>query len=292
MSKLISWDDQHCFLTVLQEGSLSAAARKLGVSQPTVRTRIARLEEAVGATLFTRSINGLIPTDHARDLFQSVHSMALASDEFVRRASAPVGEIAGTVRLSMPEAMGTEIVPFMLARARDDHPALQIELELSNRPADLLQREVDIAVRTTPPKQDALVAHKVASIPLCYFASHGYIARHGEPQTLADLKSHTIIGPDRNQSDLKLAKRIGLDLDIRPAIRTDSHPAQIAATVAGLGIGIMQMPIGRKYPDLKQILTSQTVYRMDTWIVTHEDLRNIPKIRYVFDTLVTAFMDL
>ena len=290
MSKDISWDDQRCFLAVLEEGSLSAAARKLGVSQPTVRARISSLEESLGTPLFTRSVNGLAPTETARELHKSAKAMAMASADFIRKASAPPDAIAGTVRLSVPEVMGTEVIPTMLATLQDRHPAIHIELELSNKPADILQQEVDLAVRTVQPKQEALVARKVASIPLGFFASPAYLAKHGTPLSMEDLSRHHFVGPDRSLSDLALAKKLGLSkTTAKIALATDSHPAQLAAARAGLGIAVIQVPFGSRHSDLVHILKDQSVYALGTWVVTHENLRAVPRIRAVFDCLVEGF---
>src|SRR5690606_693368 len=136
MSSTISWDDQRIFLAVLEEGSLSAAARRLGLSHPTVRSRIETLERQLGTVLFTRSVNGLTPTETAEALREPARAMAMASDFFVRQASASGGEAAGTVRISVPDLMGVEVIPAMLARLRETHPAIRIELSLSNLPAD------------------------------------------------------------------------------------------------------------------------------------------------------------
>ncbi|WP_244648439.1 LysR family transcriptional regulator [Neoaquamicrobium sediminum] len=177
MSDMVGWDDQRIFLAVLEEGSLSAAARRLGLSHPTVRSRIETLEQQLGTVLFTRSVNGLTPTETAEALREPARAMAMASEFFVRQASASGGEASGTVRISVPDFMGIEVIPAMLARLREAHPAIRIELSLSNLPADLLAQEVDVAVRTVAPKQDALVARKVAAIPLGFFASPSYVER-------------------------------------------------------------------------------------------------------------------
>jgi DNA-binding transcriptional LysR family regulator len=230
MSSRVSWDDQRTFLAVLDEGSLSAAARALGVSQPTVRARIAALEAALGTVLFTRSVNGLTPTKSAEALGHSARAMALASDVFIRTASAPPGAVSGTVRLSVPDFMGVEVIPPMLADLRKAHPGIIIELVLSNTLANLLGQEVDIAVRTTEPTQGALIARKASVIPLGLFASADYLDRRGMPLTLADLVHHDIIGPDRNRSDLKFAEGMYPSLArTQFVMRTDSHPAQLAA---------------------------------------------------------------
>ncbi|GGA59594.1 LysR family transcriptional regulator [Pelagibacterium lentulum] len=292
MSKDISWDDQRIFLAVLEEGSLSAAARRLGLSHPTVRTRLEMLEERLGTVLFTRSVNGLKPTETGHSLRDPARAMAMASDLFIRQASAPSGEIAGTVRISVPELMGVEIIPHMLAKLRRDHPAIRIEMALSNLPADLLAQEVDLAVRTVTPKQEALVARKVASIPLGFFAAPDYIARKGRPIDLEDLVNHDVIGPDKSRPDLAYAERLGSGFAREKfVLRTDSHPAHIAAARAGLGIAATQVPLGERDPLLVRVLPELEIGLLDTWIVTHENLARVPRVRAVFDGFVAAFRE-
>lgn len=289
MSKAITWDDQHIFLAVLEEGSLSAAARQLGLSHPTVRNRIEALEKALGTVLFTRSVNGLTPTSAAQSLREAARAMAMASELFIRQASSASGEVAGTVRISVPEFMGVAVIPDMLARLRDSHPALRIELSLSNAPADLLAQEVDIAVRTVAPKQEALVARKVASIPLGLFAARSFVEKHGSPAAFEELTEHFFIGPDRNRRDLELAKRLGETILNRLVVRSDSHPAQLALIQAGIGIGVIQVPVGRRDPHLVHILPDVEIALLETWIVTHENLARLPRIRAVMDILAASF---
>ncbi len=287
---VVGWEDQRAFLAVLEEGSLSAAARRLGVAQPTVRARIEALEHALGTVLFTRSVNGLVPTDQARSLGGSARAMALASEAFVRAASAPAGEAAGAVRLSVSEFVGVEVLPPMLARLRERHPRIAVELVLSNASADLLDQEVDVAVRMHPPQQSALVAKKVGGIALGLYAHVDYLTRRGEPMSVDDLADHDVIGPDRSRADLALAAAIHPRLTAdRFVLRTDSHPAQLSAARAGLGIAVIQRSVAELEPKLAAVLPGLTVAVLDTWIVTHEDLRGLPRVRAVFDHLVTEF---
>jgi DNA-binding transcriptional LysR family regulator len=291
MSDPVAWDDQRTFLAVLEEGSLSAAARRLGISQPTVRARVESLEQALGTALFTRSPNGLMPTEQARALGECARAMARASDAFVRAASAQPGEVAGVVRLSVSEFVGVEVLPPMLAAIRRRDPRLTFEVLLSNASADLLEQEVDIAVRMHPPRQGALVARKVGVLPLGLFAHRDYLAQHGQPQTVEDLARHDFIGPDRARSDFQigsvLLSYVGRE---RFVVRTDSHPAQLAAARAGLGIAVVQRPVAMADPLLLPVLPGLTVANLETWIVTHEDLRALPRIRAAFDGLVEAFL--
>lgn len=284
------WDDQRAFLAVIEEGSLSAAARRLSLSQPTVRARIAALEHVLGFALFVRSVNGMVPTHQALMLADHVRAMQRASDAMVRAASSQPDQIAGVVRLSVSEFVGIEVLPPMLTSLRQRHPALRIELVLSNVSANLLEHEVDVALRMTDPKQQALVARKVAKIPLGLFAHRDYLAQRGTPETTADLSGHDVIGSDRAQADLRLAADVIPDVPhAHFVLRTDSHPAQFAAVRAGVGIGVVQVPVAVGHADLVRVLPDLQVGLLETWIVTHEDLRHVPKVRAVIDHLAEAF---
>lgn len=289
MSKRLSWDDQRCFLAVLDAGSLSGAARQLGVTQPTVRARIEALETALGTVLFTRSVNGLTPTDSARALHEPARTMAMASERFVREASAAPGALAGTVRLSVPEFMGVEVLPAMLAALRLAHPAISVELVLSNVAADLLAQEVDLAIRTFAPRQEALLAQKVGTVELGFFASPSYLERLGIPLQLSDLTRHDLIGPDRSRGDLAVAEAMGLDFQAgRLALRTDSHAAQLAAARAGLGIAVAQVPVASRDAGLRRVLPGVCVAKMGVWVVMHENLRGVPRVKAVFDAMAAS----
>ena len=290
MSAPVSWDDQRTFLAVLEAGSLSAAARRLGVTQPTVRARIEALERALGTALFTRSANGLAPTAQARELGAPARAMAHASDVFLRTASAPAGKAAGSVRIGVAELVGVCVLPPMLAALRASHPALVPELVLDDVPADVLDQEVDVAVRMTTPVQGALVARKVGTVEIGFFAGVGYVDARGVPASLEDLDGHDVIGPDRSARDLALAASLHPCLAReRFAVRTDNHPAQLAAARAGLGIAAVQVPLGAADPALVRVLPSVVLTGLETWIVMHGDLRAVARVRATFEHLAASF---
>ena len=290
MSGALSWDDQRTFLAVLEEGSLSAAARRLGVTQPTVRARIEALERALGTALFTRSANGLTPTAQARELGVPARAMAHASEVFLRTASAPADAVAGAVRIGVSELVGVEVLPPMLRTLKAAHPALVPEVVLDDAPADVLDQEVDVAVRMVAPVQGALVARKVGLIEIGFFASPAYLEARGVPASIDELGGHDVIGPDRSVRELAFAASVhpGLARE-RFAVRTDSHPAQLAAARAGLGIAPVQTPLGRADPTLVRVLPGVAITALETWIVMHEDLRTVPRVRTAFDHLVACF---
>src|SRR5580704_316405 len=197
MSTPPDWDLYRSFLAVLAEGSLSAAARRLGLTQPTLGRHIEALEEALGgAVLFTRSPSGLNPTEAALALGPHVEAMAAAAEALLRTASGEIDAARGVVRITTSEIMGAEVLPAILTGFHEQWPEVTIELVLSNRQEDLLRRDADIAVRMARPRQEALVARHVGDVTLGLFAHQRYLAAHGTPTSLADA-AHSAIGFDR-----------------------------------------------------------------------------------------------
>jgi DNA-binding transcriptional LysR family regulator len=285
----IDWERHRAFLAVLREGSLSAAARALGAAQPTVRRRIADLERQVGAVLFTRSPSGLEPTAVARELAEAAQAMAAAADAFARTASAEAGAAAGVVRITASEVIGVEVLPPVLAELQAEHPGLVIELGLNNRTEDLLRREADIAVRMVRPSQDALVAKRIGDIRLGLHAHRRYLDAHGRPASMADLGRFALIGFETETVSVRALKAMGLKLRREDfSFRTDSDLGYLAAIRGGVGIGVCQVALGRRDPDLIHLFPEAFAYDLETWVVMHEDLRPVRRVRLVFDKLVAA----
>jgi DNA-binding transcriptional LysR family regulator len=285
MAKNISWDLYRSFLAVLQEGSLSAAARAMGLTQPTVGRQIALLEQQLGLALFTRSQTGLVATDAAEELrshIASMHNIAAT----VERVAGGLGQaIRGSVRISASQVVGVEILPPILAGLRQQHPELQIELVLSDRLQDLVQREVDIAVRMTEPQQDVLVATRIGKVALGLYAHQRYLARCGIPDSLAGLARHDLIGFDQETAFIRAARQhFPLWQRENFALRTDNDLAQLALIRAGAGIGICQQTIARRDPQLIR-LPPDIELTLTAWVAMHMDLRKNPRYKMVFDTL-------
>jgi DNA-binding transcriptional LysR family regulator len=281
----IDWEQQRAFLAVLETGSLSGAARRLNLAQPTIRTRIFALEAELGTPLFTRSPSGLTPTERGLALREHAQAMALASDAFVRTASAGPDEIAGTVRVTASEVIAVEALPRVFAALAREHPRLVIELSPSNRNEDVLRRESDVAVRMVPPRQEALVARRVGAVPLGVHAHPDYLAGRPMPASVEELSGHRIIGPESDSPILRTVQEAGFPIRLADlAFRSDSDHAQLAAIRAGLGIGICQVPIGRR--DGLVRLLPEFEMDLETWVVCHEDLRGLARVRTVFDALV------
>ncbi len=282
----IDWERQRAFLAVLREGSLSGAARALGAAQPTVRRRIEDLERQLGVALFTRSPSGLTPTALARELSGSVEAMAAAAAAFARAASAEAGSTTGVVRITASEVVGVEVLPPILAALQADYPGLVIELNLSNRSEDLLRREADIAIRMTRPMQEALVARRIGAIALGFHGQGRLLDAWGRPDTLEAAKALPLIGYETETLGVRAVKALGLDLRREDfAFRADSDLAQLAAIRAGLGVGICQVALAARDPLLERVLPGFS-FDLETFVVTHEDLREVRRVRLVFDALV------
>ncbi|MGR6468838.1 LysR family transcriptional regulator [Rhizobium sp. PAMB 3182] len=287
----VDWDLYRTFLAVLQTGSLSAAARRLNLSQPTVGRHIEALEQAAGFPLFTRSQSGLQPTEAALTLQPYAESMAATAAALARATSASPSAVEGTVRISASEIVAVEVLPPILAKLGQAHPKLEIELSASDAVEDLLHRQADIALRMTEPVQAALVVRHLGDIPIGFFAHRAYLARRGTPQSLADLTDHDVIGYDKNLAYVRDVMRNfpGVALP-RFHYRADSNTAQLAMLRAGCGIGLCQRQLGLRDPNLVEILEGVLPIRLPIWAAMHENLRNTPRCRAAFDALVGGML--
>lgn len=282
----LSWDHVHTVLAVLEEGSLSAAARALGLAQPTVGRHVETLEQALGTTLFTRSRHGLRPTASALAL--RPHAEALRSNgQALQRAVAGVADdVAGPVRVTAAEIVCGEVLPPIVAALLRRQPRLQIELVASNRVQDLLQRDADIAVRMTAPRQEALLARHLGEVTVQLHAHPDYLRARGEPATLEALRGHTLIGYDTETDYIRRLRREGVPVGReRFSLRTDNDLAALAALRAGCGIGYCHRQLARRTPRLQPLLGAELVLQLPVWVVMHEDLRSSRRCRVVFDAL-------
>jgi len=281
------WTLYRSGLAVMKEGSLSRAGRVLGLSQPTVGRHIEALEAALGrGRLFTRWQRGLIPTELALAMQPHLQAMALEAEAAARAASGGAGALRGTVRIAASEMVGGEVLPGLLAPLRAQHRGLVLELSLSNLTEDLLRREADIAVRMVRPAQTALVSRNIGTVSLGLYAHRSYAKAHGLPASFAALSDHALIGFDRATPFLEGAARyLAMNRDAF-ALRVDNDLAALAAVRAGFGIGAVQNPIAARDAALLPVLPDKVSFDLPIWVVMHEDLKHVRRVRIVFDHLV------
>jgi len=286
------WTHYRSFKAVADTGSLSGAARQLGLTQPTIGRHVEALEAALGVSLFTRAPQGMTPTPAALDILPHAAAMAAAAQAAVRAASGSAQALSGTVRLTASEVISIEVLPALLANFRDRHPGIDLEIVPTNRVEDLLRRDADIAIRMAAPVQKALVVRHIGPLDVALYAHEDYLATHGMPETLEALAAHTIIGFDQDMSLIEARKGLPLPLarDLF-RIRSDSDLAQLALLRGGLGIGGCQVGIARRDAGLVPVMPETVSFGLDMWIAMHEDQRSSRRIRVLFDHLVDAMSD-
>jgi DNA-binding transcriptional LysR family regulator len=286
----LDWALWRSFLAILREGSLSGASRALEVAHPTIRRHLDELEATLGSPLFVRSPSGLVATELALSLREAAQTMEAAAAQLVRTASADAGAVAGTVRITASEIVGVEVLPSILNALKARHSGLSFELSLTNNLENVLRRDADIAVRMIRPAQDGLLARKVGLIPLGLYAHESWIARHGEPLSLAEvIASGSLIGCDRETAIIRALAAYGFPATANDfSFRSDSDLAQLAALRAGLGVGVCQQPLAARDPKLRHVLPAFT-YELETWVVTHPNLRGVGRVRATLDGLAKGF---
>ncbi|WP_416759770.1 LysR family transcriptional regulator [Roseateles sp. So40a] len=291
MTSTIAWEWYRSFLGVLREGSLSGAARALDLTQPTVGRHVSALEAQIGQALFVRTPAGLLPTDAALALRPYAEVMDSTAAALERTARSHGDGVRGVVRVSASEVVGVEILPPVVAALRERHPHLVVELVLTNKVQDLLRREADLAIRMTPPKQEQLIARRVGVIEIGLHAHARYLDARGEPASMQSLvdDGHALIGYDDQPPYVRASAQRYPQLEReRLAIRADSDLAQLALIRAGAGVGTCQVGLARRDPAIRRVLAQAFSIPLETWITMHEDLRDSPRCRVVFEALVAG----
>lgn len=285
----MDWRALQDVVTVAETGSLSAAARRLNVSQPTVGRRIEQLEEQLGALLFSRTARGLVLTKVGEGILGHAKQMEEGALAIERVATGANQELQGNVRVSLIEDLGIQWLPQKLSEFHVQFPHLSIEVNIDNRNVNLLRREADIAVRLARPEQVDLICRKVGMLYFGLYASQSYLDEHGVPEQRADLKNHYHVGFDEEMGRTSLIKKLeALFNQDNIRHRSNSHMEIAEATRAGLGCGILCCFIANPHPDLCRVLIKEIDYGREIWLVTHAEINSSARIRTVFDFLGKA----
>jgi DNA-binding transcriptional LysR family regulator len=283
---MLDWTLLRTFHTVAGTGSLSAAARQLRLSQPTVSRQIAALEKELGTRLFLRRARGLTLTPAAESIREAASRMDELAATVTRRAASAEAGFSGTIRLSTTEGLGVLWLLPRLHEFRRTHPGLAIELAVDNAAVDLAKREADIALRLFRPTEGDLVARKVGQLGFGFYASTDYLARKGRPKSAADLARHDIVGIDRASPGYPQARYLqSIGLPPEAALRTNSLIGQIQAAKSGLGIAAIGHYAAADDPQLVQVLAETPFPPIDLWLVVHSDMRSSPRVRAMSDYL-------
>jgi DNA-binding transcriptional LysR family regulator len=279
---VLAWDDLRFFLAVHRSGSHAAAARTLRVAATTVGRRLAALERAVGARLFTRAPEGLAATAAARLLLPRAERVEAEVVEAAREISGGDSRPTGSVRLTSGDGFATFVLAPALPAFLAEHPGLSVELRPDVRALDLARGEAEVAVRLFRPRERSLVARRLGTERYVLCAAPDYLARRGRPRSPADLAGHDLIlferELDRMRSQAWFRQTAA---GARVAVRTSTTTLMHAACAAGAGIALLTASYVRGDPRFEPVLPRLAAPPNDIWAVTHSDLRAAARISAV-----------
>jgi DNA-binding transcriptional LysR family regulator len=269
------WGDVRFFLAVARAGSLSAAARVLGVGHVTVGRRIAFLEKRLGVTLLHRTPDGFAVTPAGDAVLRQCIAMENAALELERVAAGRDSLAAGSIRLTATEALARQVIAPAIAELRKNHPDLRIDLAVGVRSLDIARREADLAVRVGRPSGSGLVCRKLGEVGYSLYASDAYLAEHGMPQRGKGLAGHHLItftGAPAATSPFFMNESLD---GARVALRCDNPLVQLQAAANDIGIAELASFLGDDCSDLVRVWPNEPPALRSAWLVMHEDLRRI-----------------
>jgi DNA-binding transcriptional LysR family regulator len=280
------WNRAKAFLVTAEEGSLSAAARALGVAQPTLGRQVDALEEELGVILFERVGRGFALTPSGLELLEHVRAMGDAAGRVALTAAGQSQSIDGTICIAASETYAAILLPPIIAKLRRAEPGLHIEIVASTKASDLRRREADIAIRNFQPTEPDLVAKKIRDVPARLYATPAYLERIGNPMLPYDLHRADFISIDRSGAFLNGLNGLGLSLTERNfPIVTENYLVMWELVKHGLGICILDGNIGDAEPRVRRALPDFQPFVFPIWLVAHRELTTSRRVRVVFDLL-------
>jgi DNA-binding transcriptional LysR family regulator len=289
---MLDWTLLRSFLAVIDAGSLSAAAARIGTTQPTLGRHVRELETTLGVSLFRRSVRGLDPTEAALGLIDDARAMGAAAENLALKAQGKVETLSGTVRLTASQVVATLVLPEMIVALRHAEPLIQVEIVASDASQNLLRRDADIALRMFDPTQNALIARRLGETPLGLYGSRDYLDRMGRPESMEDLLHHDVIGFDRSEDIIKGYAQFGFSVTRHQfPVRCDDQVVGWHLMKAGAGLGFAQVRLAGIQADLERVddKIGMRLPALPVWLVMHEEVRNNARIRRVADFLADAF---
>lgn len=287
----MNWDDTRIFLSVARNGQILAAAQRLGLNHATVARRVSALEEALEAKLLERSTTGCTLTAEGERFFEYAEAMEAQMQEAQTTIGGTDVEVAGTVRIAAPDGFGVNFLAPRLGQLSQKYPGLTLQLVPLHRSFSLSKREADIAINVGRPSHGRLVTRKLVDYSLQLYATEAYLAQHGIPLEPSDLKDHRLIG---YVEDMILTSSLNytgeITKDWRSTLEFASALAQTEAVRAGGGIGVLHAFIANQDPNLKPLLPNCRIER-SYWLLTHESIRNLRRIKVVSDFIVAEVQE-
>jgi DNA-binding transcriptional LysR family regulator len=285
----MNWDDMRIFLAVARAGNLSAAARSLKVTQPTVGRRLRTLEETLAVRLFDRLPDGFAPTAAGQELIPLAEEMERTAEALHRRRASLADRVSGTVRLSVTE-ITAQFLSDHIASLRERLPDIEIEIAVSHRNANLSKREADLVLRECLPDQQGLIARKLGEFRYAVYGAADYVHRHRVALTEGRYQASDWVGYDEEHAYFTPQKWLNQKLGGRAAVvRVNNGIVLQNAVRNGAGLGVLPCFAGDKDSALVRVTPPLTEMASTKHVIVHEDLRRVPSIRAVMDELIDLF---
>lgn len=285
------WSLMQSFLAVAEGGSLSAAARKTGQSQPTLGRQIRQLEQDLDSVLFTRHARGLELTEEGHAILDAARQMRDAMKQIELTVAGRESDLTGTVRITASEVVSQHVLPPILAQLRQDYPMIAIDLIATDDTENLLFREADVAVRMYRPEQLDIVTRQLGGIEIAVCAATSYLERHGRPRTVEDLQAHTLVGYDQSELILRGMQQMGIPAsrDWFP-VRCDDQNAYWQLVRAGCGIGFSQRILIDSAPEVEGLDLGIPIPSLPVWLAAPQATRRTPRVSVVWEALETGLL--
>lgn len=273
----MEWSDLKIFLAVARGGTLGAAARDLGQTQPTMGRRIRVLEEALGVALFQRTSEGFVLTDEGAAVLAHAERMESEALGIARAASGQAGDLEGVLRVSSSDWFGAHVLTRAIAALGAKHPAVVVELITDARLLSLTRREADLVFRITPFDEPDIAQRRLMTMPYAAYRAHG--------QQASDrlVTMDTAFGgmPDVTWLRARLP-------DATVAFRSNSREAQARACALGMGIAVLPCPLGDATPGIERVDLGEAPPTRDVWLGYHRDLRHVLRLRAFVDEVLAV----
>ena len=281
----MDWDDLRIGLAIARSGSLSAAARTLGLNHATVWRRLKGLETALAVRLFDRRAEGYVATAAGDELRRAAEIMEMAINDLDLRITGRDLRLTGTVRLSTLDSIAWTMLGPHLARLRQLHPGIIVEVGINNALANLTRRDADIVLRATDTPQETLVGQRLAEAAMAVYASPDYLARNPAG---AEWAHHDWVAPDESMAHTHFGRFIAREAAGREVLRADTVMGLQAAAAAGIGVTTLPCFLGDADPRLVRVAPPIPELTHGIWLLTHEDLKGSARVRAVLDFLGAA----
>jgi DNA-binding transcriptional LysR family regulator len=282
----VDWNLARAFCATADLGSLSAAARKLGLTQPTLSRQVAAFEAALGVTLFERIGKRLVLTDTGSGLVDHARAMAGAADAMALAAAGRSQDVTGRVTISATDAVSAYLLPGLVARIREKAPQITLVIVASDSISDLRRREADIAIRHVRPTEPELIAKLVGEMTAHFYAAESWVAKNGMPESVAELCSAELLGFEPVDQFVEHLHAVGIPVSAdRFRIVSGNSVVLWEMVRRGLGICMMLKEIAHLMPGVIRLLPAAPVITVPVWLVSHRELQTSSRVRLVFDTL-------